>query len=158
MTADIFASDTGSITIGGTAHAGEVRDISVSAAGRDVTEVRGFGGYCTGFATPPGGPVSTTITAVMKDGVLAHLAGSPTLNDYGANTGIKYPIVYRWFDVTDSSGAALQIRFASAWITNIPSIKNATDNYVELEMEAKCLTKDFHVDYSANRVTTPLPS
>jgi len=156
MTKTIFESDVGSVSIGGTDFTGEVREISISAAGRDVTEVRTFGGGCTGFPTPPGGPVSTTITAVMADADLPFLVGSPTPNDYGASTGTKYPIKYTWVDTAEASGAAIQFKMASAWITNIPSVRQAQDGYVEVQIEAKCLTKDFYPESTPNRVTTPL--
>lgn len=156
MTKTIFESDVGSVLIGGTDFTGDVREISISASGRDVTEVRTFGGGCQGFSTPPGGPVSTTITAVMKDADLPFLVGSPTFNDYGASTGTKIPIVYRWVDPADSSGAAIQFKMASAWITNMPSVRQASDGYVEIQIEAKCLTKDFYPESTTDRTTTPL--
>jgi len=155
MTKTIFESDVGSISIGGTDYTGEVREIAITGGGRDVTEVRTFGRNCLGIPTPPGGPISATITAVMADAAIPHLVGSPTPNDYG-NT--KYPIVYSWCDDSDASGAAVQIRMASAWITNVPSIRHTTDGYLEVQLEAKCLTKDFYVDSTTDRATTPLPS
>lgn len=158
MVKTIFESDVGSVLVGGTDYTGDVREISISAAGRDVTEVRTFGGGCQGFPTPPGGPVSTTITAVLKDTDLPFLVGSPTPNDYGASTGTKYPIIYRWVDTSDATGAGIQFKFASAWITNIPSVRQAQDGYVEVQIEAKCLTKDFYPEYTSNRTTTPLTS
>lgn len=156
MTKTIFESDVGSVLIGGTDYTGEVREISISSPGRDVSEIRTFGGNTTGFPTPPGGPVSTTLTVVMADADLPWLVGSPTPNDYGAAAGTKYPVVYTWIDTADVSGAAIQFKMASAWITNMPTVRQAHDGYVEIQLDAKCLTKDFYPESTSDRATTPL--
>lgn len=156
MTKTIFESDVGSVVIGGTDYTAEVREVSVTSAGRDVTEVRTFGGGCEGFPVPPTGPISTTITAVMRDADLPFLVGSPTPNDYGAKAGTKYPIVYNWVDTSDVSGTAIQFKMSSAWLTNIPSVRQAHDGYVEIQVEAKCLTKDYYPESTSDRATTPL--
>lgn len=156
MAKTIFESDVGSVIIGGTDYTGEVREISITAPGRDVTEIRTFGGGCSGFPVPPAGPVSTTITAVMSDADLPFLVGSPTPNDYGAATGTKYPIVYTWVDTSDVSGTAIQFKMSSAWLTNMPSVRQAHDGYVEVQIEAKCLTKEFFPESTSDRATTPL--
>jgi hypothetical protein len=160
MVKELWHSEEGSITVGGTDFTAEVKEISLSGGERDVEEVRCFGDGNVFAEEKPMTMIEATLTTRKKDVDLAQfwLGGSDASEPYaysGEGVRTRPDIVYTWSDVSDVSGAQLKITMASTFGVSVEKSLD-TDSHLTETLNFKCFGKDYKEEYTTDRVTSPI--
>jgi hypothetical protein len=141
--AETFTALTGSVLIGGTAHA-NVKAIRTTMPDiQGVEEVRVFGNNVYMKRTRPEGVCEATIDFVAESDAILFELGSPTPND---PQGPISPIDYQWLN--EVTGSHFRIRFASAYPNNIEMTQDR-DGHLEGTLTFQNAKKDTQIEFGS---------
>ena len=158
MPLNIFFAEEGSISIGGTSYGAEIKDVNVSGGARGMNVIRAFGNQEHADEQPMEN-VEVAFTTIVRDHDWWRLwmGGSPTSGGsaYEAIPRQRNNLQINLFDLTNVSGAQLQINAYSAFATQGDFTLNTTD-HGEQSPNFVCLPKDFEVKFVSDRATNPI--
>ena len=166
MAVQIWYSDQGTLTFGGTDFTAQVREISVTGGGREIEEVQTFGVDANGR---PNSVLYGKRMELIEAQVTFVFQGYEPTQWWAGGTDSTMPIlingedprspltiIYLFSQGTGANEHQVRLTFTNAYAVS-HELSVEADGYISQTITFKCDAKNFKFEYTDNASDNPLP-